>query len=63
MPFSPDTDTIKNYSLTFHHRITPDNVDDDLDKNSANAYANPSDQKHPYVSPVYCNFSNGFPPT
>jgi epsilon-lactone hydrolase len=29
----------------------------------AAAYANPSDQKNPYVSPVYGNFSRGFPPT
>jgi epsilon-lactone hydrolase len=29
----------------------------------ADAYANPSDQKNPYVSPVYGNFSKGFPPT
>ncbi|MPZ06839.1 MAG: alpha/beta hydrolase fold domain-containing protein [Nitrososphaeraceae archaeon] len=29
----------------------------------AYAYANPSDQKNPYVSPVYGNFSKGFPPT
>jgi acetyl esterase/lipase len=29
----------------------------------AAAYANPSDQKNPYVSPVYGNFSSGFPPT
>jgi acetyl esterase/lipase len=32
-------------------------------KNMADAYANPSDQKNPYVSPVYGNFSKGFPPT
>jgi epsilon-lactone hydrolase len=32
-------------------------------ENMANAYAHPSDQKNPYVSPVYGNFSNGFPPT
>lgn len=31
--------------------------------NMADAYANPSDQKNPYVSPVYGNFSKGFPPT
>jgi epsilon-lactone hydrolase len=30
---------------------------------SADSYANPEDQKNPYVSPVYGNFSNGFPPT
>ena len=32
-------------------------------ENMANAYANQSNQKNPYVSPVYGNFSNGFPPT
>jgi epsilon-lactone hydrolase len=32
-------------------------------ENMANAYANTSDQKNPYVSPVYGNFSSGFPPT
>lgn len=31
--------------------------------NMADAYANHSDQKNPYVSPVYGNFSKGFPPT
>ncbi len=30
---------------------------------SANAYADPEDQKHPYVSPVYGDYSKGFPPT
>ena len=30
---------------------------------SAAAYADPADQKHPYVSPVYGDFSKGFPPT
>jgi acetyl esterase/lipase len=32
-------------------------------KNSADAYADPKDQKHPYVSPVYGDYSKGFPPT
>jgi monoterpene epsilon-lactone hydrolase len=32
-------------------------------ENMANAYAHPSDQKNPYVSPVYGNFSKGIPPT
>ncbi len=32
-------------------------------KNMADAYVNPSDQKNPYASPVYGNFSKGFPPT
>lgn len=32
-------------------------------KNSADAYAKPEDQKNPYVSPVYGDYSKGFPPT
>lgn len=31
--------------------------------NCAAAYAAPEDQKHPYVSPVYADYSSGFPPT
>jgi acetyl esterase/lipase len=32
-------------------------------KNAADAYADPKDQKHPYVSPVYGDYSRGYPPT
>lgn len=32
-------------------------------KPSADAYADPKDQKHPYVSPVYGDYTKGFPPT
>ncbi len=32
-------------------------------KNAAGAYADPNDQKNPYASPVYADFSKGFPPT
>lgn len=32
-------------------------------KSSADAYADPADQKNPYVSPVYGDYSKGFPPT
>ena len=32
-------------------------------KPSAGAYADPIDQKNPYVSPVYGDYSRGFPPT
>jgi acetyl esterase/lipase len=32
-------------------------------KPSADAYADPKDQKHPYVSPVYGDYSKPFPPT
>lgn len=31
--------------------------------NMSRAYTSPPDQKNPYVSPVYGNFSKGFPPT
>jgi len=30
---------------------------------SANAYVDPKDQKNPYVSPAYGDFTKGFPPT
>jgi monoterpene epsilon-lactone hydrolase len=30
---------------------------------AAAAYADPKDQKHPYVSPVYGDYTKGFPPT
>ena len=32
-------------------------------KNCADAYAAPADQRNPYVSPVYGDYSKGFPPT
>jgi monoterpene epsilon-lactone hydrolase len=32
-------------------------------KPSAAAYAAPSEQKHPYVSPVYGDYAKGYPPT
>lgn len=32
-------------------------------KKAADAYAEAKDQKHPYVSPVYGDYSKGFPPT
>jgi acetyl esterase/lipase len=32
-------------------------------KHAADAYADPADQKHPYVSPVYGDYSKGVPPT
>lgn len=32
-------------------------------KSAADAYADPKDHKHPYVSPVYGDYSKGFPPT
>jgi monoterpene epsilon-lactone hydrolase len=32
-------------------------------KHCAEAYATPADQQHPYVSPVYGDYTKGFPPT
>ena len=32
-------------------------------KPSAAAYADPAEQKHPYVSPVYGDYTKGYPPT
>ena len=32
-------------------------------KHAAEAYADPKDQSHPYVSPVHGDYSKGFPPT
>jgi monoterpene epsilon-lactone hydrolase len=32
-------------------------------KPAADAYADPKDQENPYVSPVYGDYSKGFPPT
>jgi acetyl esterase/lipase len=32
-------------------------------KHAADAYADPAEQKHPHVSPVYGDYSKGFPPT
>jgi len=32
-------------------------------KNSAHAYADPKDQKNPYASPIYDNFTKGYSPT
>jgi monoterpene epsilon-lactone hydrolase len=41
----------------------PNYLYDKHSKKAADAYADPKDQKHPYASPVYGDFSKGFPPT
>src|SRR5262249_22814051 len=41
----------------------PIHVYDKQLKAAADAYADPKDQTHPYVSPVYGDFTKGFPPT
>ena len=44
-------------------RADPIVVFQNQNKNAAAAYADPSEQQNPYVSPVYADFSGGFPPT
>lgn len=62
--WSPWTDVTVSgdsyYRLNSTDPIFPSTL---LLKNMASAYANPSEQRNPYVSPVYGNFSKGFPPT
>lgn len=64
--WSPWTDVTQNgdtfFTLKDADPLLTNNSNQFL-KNSADAYANPIDQKNPYVSPVYGNFSKGFPPT
>jgi len=49
-------------AITLKH-FDPAHVYDKQLKRAAAAYADPKDHKHPYVSPVYGDFSRGFPPT
>jgi monoterpene epsilon-lactone hydrolase len=41
----------------------PNYLYDKHSKSAAGAFADPKDQKHPYASPMYGDFSKGFPPT
>ena len=62
--WSPWTDVTQNGDTYFTLKdADPLLTNNPFLKNSADAYANPIDQKNPYVSPVYGNFSKGFPPT
>jgi epsilon-lactone hydrolase len=61
--WSPWTDLIGVGDTFFTLENADPFLSNDLAKKMAGAYANPSDQKNPYVSPVYGDFSNGFPPT
>jgi epsilon-lactone hydrolase len=62
--WSPWTDVTRSgdshYTLKNDDPFIPSDL---MFKNMADAYANPSDQKNPYASPVYGNFTKGFPPT
>ncbi len=60
-PWSDITDSGDTY-VTLKH-AEPAYIYDNVLKPSADAYSDPKDQKHPYVSPVYGNYSKGFPPT
>lgn len=45
------------------HDADPNQLYEKHGVNAAAAFADPVDQKHPYASPVYGDFSKGFPPT
>jgi acetyl esterase/lipase len=60
-PWSDITDTGDTYKTLKH--AEPAFLYDRALKASADAYADPKDQKHPYVSPVYGDYAKGFPPT
>jgi len=60
-PWSDITDTGDSYFTL--KRADPAYLYDNHLKTSADAYADPKDQKHPYVSPVYGDYTKGFPPT
>ena len=60
-PWSDITDTGDTYFTL--KRADPAYFYDKHLKTSADAYADPKDQKHPYVSPVYGDYTKGFPPT
>jgi acetyl esterase/lipase len=60
-PWSDITQTGDTYATLKH--AEPTYLYDKILKPAADAYADPKDQKHPYVSPVYGDYSKGFPPT
>ena len=59
--WSPWTDVTGTGDTYFTLRNDDPFLNVNLDRSMASAYANSSDQKNPYVSPVYGNFSSGFP--
>ncbi len=60
-PWSDITETGDTY-FTMKH-AEPSYSYEGVLRPSADAYADPKDQKHPYVSPVYGDYTKGFPPT
>ena len=45
------------------HDADPNQLYEKHSKQAAAAFADPADQKHPYASPVYGDYSKGYPPT
>ncbi|MBI1325787.1 alpha/beta hydrolase fold domain-containing protein [bacterium] len=60
-PWADITETGETYHTLKH--AEPAYTYDRLLGPAAATYADPADQKHPYVSPVYGDFSGGFAPT
>ena len=60
-PWSDITETGGTYTTL--KDSDPVLVYENMLENAAGAYADPEDQKHPYVSPVYGDYTQGFPPT
>lgn len=60
-PWADITETGETYHTLKH--AEPAYTYDRLLGPAAAAYADPADQKHPYVSPVYGDYSSGFAPT
>jgi len=62
--WSPWSDlTNRGDSAVTMKSFEPNHLYDKHLKPAADAYADPKDQKHPYVSPVYGDYAKGFPPT
>ena len=60
-PWSDITETGDSYVTL--KSAEPTYLYDKILKPAADAYADPKDQKHPHVSPVYGDYTQGFPPT
>lgn len=60
-PWSDITETGDTYVTL--KKAEPTYLYDKILKPAADAYADSKDQKHPYVSPVYGDYTKGFPPT
>ena len=61
--WSPWTDVSGTGDTYFTLKRADPFISEKMLKNMGGSYADPKDQKKPYVSPVYGNFTKGFPPT